>query len=70
MKLSNLLSCSLKTIIEICMFTPGSMLVEDDTVAGDEAIEIGLNKDLERQICNAIDPRFLLQLVCLLKTTY
>ncbi|XP_040990913.1 E3 ubiquitin-protein ligase UPL6 isoform X2 [Juglans microcarpa x Juglans regia] len=43
-----------------------SMLVEDDTVAGDEAIEIGLNKDLERQICNAIDPRFLLQLTNLL----
>lgn len=49
------------------MLTPGSMVLEDDTV-GDEAAEIMLNRDLERQICNAIDSRFLLQLVGLLDT--
>lgn len=42
-----------------------SMVLEDDTV-GDEAAEIMLNRDLERQICNAIDSRFLLQLTNLL----
>lgn len=30
---------------------------------GDEPIEKALNPDLEQQIINAIDPRFLLQLV-------
>lgn len=33
-------------------------------IMGDESMEIFLNKDLEQQICDAIDPRFLLQLVC------
>jgi ubiquitin-protein ligase E3 C len=46
------------------MFTSGSMLVEDDSTADDEVTEITLNRDLEQQICNAIEPRFLLQLVC------
>lgn len=40
------------------------MFVEDDMIMGDELMEIVLNKDLEQQICGAIDPRFLLQLVC------
>ncbi|KAF5941575.1 hypothetical protein HYC85_019217 [Camellia sinensis] len=35
---------------------------EDEIIAGDEMMENGLNKDLELQISNAIDPRFLLQL--------
>ncbi|XP_048321213.2 E3 ubiquitin-protein ligase UPL6 [Ziziphus jujuba] len=39
-----------------------SMLVDDDMTAGVEPMEIVLNKDLERQICDAIDSRFLLQL--------
>lgn len=32
--------------------------------AGDTGMEITLNGDLEQQIINAIDSRFLLQLVC------
>ncbi|KAF3456410.1 hypothetical protein FNV43_RR01060 [Rhamnella rubrinervis] len=39
-----------------------SVFVEDDMIMGDELMEIVLNKDLEQQICGAIDPRFLLQL--------
>ncbi|THG14289.1 hypothetical protein TEA_021874 [Camellia sinensis var. sinensis] len=35
---------------------------EDEIIVGDEMMEKGLNKDLELQISNAIDPRFLLQL--------
>lgn len=31
---------------------------------GEEITEKVMNKDLEQQISNAIDPRFLLQLVC------
>jgi hypothetical protein len=50
-------------LIEIYMFASGSMLVDDDMITGDEITEIILNRDLEQQICNAIDPRFLLQLV-------
>ncbi|XP_050130421.1 E3 ubiquitin-protein ligase UPL6-like isoform X9 [Malus sylvestris] len=34
----------------------------DDMIEGDDAMEICLNNDLERQICDAIDLRFLLQL--------
>lgn len=45
------------------MFASGPMLVDDDMIIDDEVTEIVLNKDLEQQICNAIDPRFLLQLV-------
>ncbi|XP_024025560.1 E3 ubiquitin-protein ligase UPL6 isoform X2 [Morus notabilis] len=39
-----------------------SMQVDDDAGVGDELVEIVLNRDLEQQICDAIDPRFLLQL--------
>lgn len=39
-----------------------STLGEDDMVVGDEPTEKPLNTDLEQQITNAIDPRFLLQL--------
>ncbi|KAM1194951.1 hypothetical protein ACFX13_022035 [Malus domestica] len=35
---------------------------DDDMIEGDDAMEICLNNDLERQICDAIDLRFLLQL--------
>ncbi|KAK9992027.1 hypothetical protein SO802_027012 [Lithocarpus litseifolius] len=42
------------------------MLVDDDMIIDDEVTEIILNRDLEQQICNAIDPRFLLQLTNLL----
>ncbi|KAL6193597.1 hypothetical protein ACLB2K_034681 [Fragaria x ananassa] len=38
-----------------------SMVGEDDMTEGDDAMEICLNNDLERQICEAIDSRFLLQ---------
>lgn len=40
------------------------MHVEDDVTAGEEPMEVALNRDLDRQINDAIDPRFLLQLVC------
>lgn len=39
------------------------MVGEDDMTEGDDAMEICLNNDLERQICEAIDSRFLLQFV-------
>ncbi|XP_075654169.1 E3 ubiquitin-protein ligase UPL6 [Castanea sativa] len=42
------------------------MLGDDDMIIDDEVTEIVLNRDLEQQICNAIDPRFLLQLTNLL----
>lgn len=45
----------------------GSSVSEDDMISGDELTEIVLNRDLEQQITNAIDSRFLLQLVCCLK---
>ena len=45
------------------MFASGPMLVDDDMIIDDEVTEVILNNDLEQQICNAIDPRFLLQLV-------
>ncbi|XP_057476366.1 E3 ubiquitin-protein ligase UPL6-like isoform X1 [Actinidia eriantha] len=35
---------------------------EDEMMVGDEVMEKGLSKDLEQQISNAIDPRFLLKL--------
>lgn len=37
---------------------------EDEMAVGDEIMEKVVSKDLEQQISNAIDPRFLLQLVC------
>jgi len=43
----------------------GSMSAEDD-MTGDEVMEIALDRKLEQQINNAVNPRFLLQLVCLL----
>ncbi|KAL6978059.1 E3 ubiquitin-protein ligase upl6, partial [Sarracenia purpurea var. burkii] len=39
-----------------------STVDEDEMMIGDEVMEKGLNRDLEQQISNAIDPRFLLQL--------
>ncbi|KAM4116643.1 hypothetical protein ACB094_02G066300 [Castanea mollissima] len=42
------------------------MLGDDDMIIDDEVTEVVLNRDLEQQICNAIDPRFLLQLTNLL----
>ncbi|KAG5555349.1 hypothetical protein RHGRI_012776 [Rhododendron griersonianum] len=39
---------------------------EDEMMVGDEEIEKGLNRDLELQISNAIDSRFLLQLTSVL----
>lgn len=41
----------------------GSTFGEDDMMASDELMKPSLDKDLEWQIINAIDPRFLLQLV-------
>ncbi|GAV71666.1 HECT domain-containing protein [Cephalotus follicularis] len=40
----------------------GSTQGEDDMIVGDEVTEIVLNRELEQQITNAIDSRFLLQL--------
>ncbi|KAG6575142.1 E3 ubiquitin-protein ligase UPL6, partial [Cucurbita argyrosperma subsp. sororia] len=37
-------------------------LGDDDVVVSDQEIELPLNKNVEKQICDAIDPRFLLQL--------
>ncbi|XP_022138444.1 E3 ubiquitin-protein ligase UPL6 [Momordica charantia] len=39
-----------------------ALLGEDDVVVSDQEIEFVLDKDVEKQICDAIDPRFLLQL--------
>lgn len=39
------------------------MVDEDEMMVDDEVIEKGLDRDLELQISNAIDSRFLLQLV-------
>ncbi|KAJ7980436.1 E3 ubiquitin-protein ligase UPL6 [Quillaja saponaria] len=39
-----------------------SMLAEDDTSGGDEIMEEALDGELQQQICNSLDPRFLLQL--------
>lgn len=38
---------------------------DDDMIIDDGSVVVPLNKELEKQISNAIDPRFLLQLVCL-----
>ncbi|KAI4335030.1 hypothetical protein L6164_013716 [Bauhinia variegata] len=43
-----------------------SMIAEDDMMENDEATEIALDRKLEQQICNSIDPRFLLQLTNML----
>lgn len=39
-------------------------MVDDEMLVGDELSQISLNRDLEQQILNALDPWFLLQLVC------
>ncbi|CAA0841937.1 E3 ubiquitin-protein ligase UPL6 [Striga hermonthica] len=39
-----------------------SKVAEDEMIIGDEIMEIGVSRDLEQQITNALDPRFLLQL--------
>ena len=46
----------------------GSTVGEDDMILGDEVVEIVLDDNLEQQISNAIDSRFLLQLVGSLDT--
>ena len=46
----------------------GSTVGEDDMIIGDEIMEIVLDDNLEQQISNAIDSRFLLQLVGSLDT--
>lgn len=40
-----------------------SMIAENDMTGDDEVMEAALDRKLERQICDAIDTRFLLQLV-------
>ncbi|XP_057809773.1 E3 ubiquitin-protein ligase UPL6 [Salvia miltiorrhiza] len=40
-----------------------SAMNEDEMLVGDELSQITLNRDLEQQIFNALDPRFLLQLI-------
>ena len=44
------------------------MQVDDDIAVGEESADLFLNRDLEKQICNAINPRFLLQLVWHIKS--
>lgn len=39
------------------------MIAEDDITGDDEVMEVALDRKLDQQICNAIDTRFLLQLV-------
>lgn len=46
------------------LYTSDSTMGEDEMLVDDELLEIVLNRDLEQQIFNALDPRFLLQLVC------
>lgn len=41
----------------------GSTVGEDDMIIGDESVEIVLDDNLQQQITNAIDSRFLVQLV-------
>ena len=45
------------------MFVSDSNTYDDEMLVDDERAEKVLNGDLELQIYNAIDPRFLLQLV-------
>lgn len=52
------------------MSSIGALLGEDDVVVSDQEIEFVLDKDVEKQICDAIDPRFLLQLVSYLPVLY
>lgn len=58
---------SLFTLLK-CMFmyhcNLGSSIDEDEMAVGDEIKVKAISRDLEQQISNAIDPRFLLQLVC------
>lgn len=42
---------------------PDGTVEDDEMVSGDEHIKEILNRELELQIYNAINPRFLLQLV-------
>lgn len=39
------------------------MIAEDEVTGNDEVMVVALDRKLEQQICNAVDPRFLLQLV-------
>ena len=41
----------------------GSSIAEDEMTGEDEVMEGALDRKLNQQICNAIDTRFLLQLV-------
>lgn len=54
-----------KRSMTFCIYMPsiGAALGDDDVVVSDQDTELALNKDVEKQICDAIDPRFLLQLV-------
>ncbi|KAK3002828.1 hypothetical protein RJ639_018859 [Escallonia herrerae] len=51
--------CSLYIFFNIAS---DSIMAEDEMIVGDDSKVKDLNKDLEKQISNAIDPRFLLQL--------
>ena len=55
--------------MHICLAL-GSTGGDDDMIIGDEIVEIVLDDNLEQQITNAIDSRFLLQLVGSLDTFY
>lgn len=50
-------------ILTFFLYNSDSAMSEDEMLVGDELSHITLNRDLEQQIFNALDPRFLLQLV-------
>ncbi|KAH9683973.1 E3 ubiquitin-protein ligase UPL6 [Citrus sinensis] len=52
----------LKALPPIKSSRESSMVSDDDMTAGDEVMELVINRDLEKQITSAIDSRFLLQL--------
>lgn len=51
------------SIITFFLHYSDSSMNEDEMLLGDELSQITLNRDLEQQIFNALDSRFLLQLV-------
>lgn len=51
-------------------FYRGSGSSDEDDMLIDEVPELVLNKTLEQQITNAVDSRFLLQLVCTYSLSY
>ena len=51
-------------LVSKCQSITDSVMGDDDMVIDDGPSSVILSKELEMQISKAIDPRFLLQLVC------